>query len=208
VILARGRIGAARRASLQASTFSDPAALMLLTLARRLAHTACPAATSALGAVLAATVSLAVVPQEAQAEPRPHQLHDPAPVSSLTAAPAERHCTVRPGRSGCVSFEPPARGVVVAVLYAEPFYAGARVVVHLEGDVSGCTPRTYDDEGGGDLGGPLATILAGVGSVDTFHRCDVRLHQGFLGTDGPDSGWLHREARVPDGAETSSFTIS
>jgi hypothetical protein len=181
---------------------------MISTLARRLARTARPAVTSALGAALAATVSLAVVPQEAQAEPRPHQLHDPAPVSSLTAAPAERHCTVRPGRSGCVSFEPPARGVVVAVLYAEPFYAGARVVVHLEGDVSGCTPRTYDDEGGGDLGGPLATILAGVGSVDTFHRCDVRLHQGFLGTDGPDSGWLHREARVPDGAETSSFTIS
>lgn len=142
------------------------------------------------------------------AEPWSHQMPDPVPVSSLTAGPVERHCTVRPGHAGCVSFEPPVEGIVVAVLYAEPFYGGPRVVVHLEGDVSGCTPRTYDDEGSGDLGGPLATILDGVGSVDTFHRCDVRLRQEYLGTDGPDSGWLHREARVHDGAETSAFTIS
>ncbi|WP_418275483.1 hypothetical protein ACNHYB_11540 [Isoptericola jiangsuensis] len=143
-------------------------------------------------------------------EPWPHQypVHEPSAVATLTSAPAVLHCTVRREVDGCVSFAPDAPGAVVAVLYTQPYFRGTRVVVHLDVGATECSARTSDDEGGGDLGGPLRAALGRIRSVETSHRCDVRLHDEFLGTGGRASGWLHRELVVSAGLPVAAFTIS
>ncbi|PFG41456.1 hypothetical protein ATJ88_0095 [Isoptericola jiangsuensis] len=139
-------------------------------------------------------------------EPRPIHAGQARPDVTLTAAPPVLFCTIRPGVQGCTSFGPDEPGALVAILYAEPWFHGARVHVFLATALAACTARTSDDEGGGDLAGPLLALLGHVGSVETFHRCDVQLHDAFLDAGGAVSGWIDEVSDVS--GRVAAFTVS
>jgi hypothetical protein len=176
-------------------------------MSRTLRSAARVALVAAAAVASAATLALASPAVPASAEPRPFHAGQLRPDVMLTAAPAPLSCTVRPGVRGCTSFAAEAPGVLVAILYSEPWFRGTRVLVHLETTGAGCSARTSDDEGGGDLAGPLLAMLGAVRSVQTFHRCDVRLHEAFLDEGGTSSAWLHEVPEVTD-LQVAAFTVS